>query len=551
MRIALAQLNYKVGEFEKNVDAILNNIDRARDEKADLIIFSELSVCGYPPQDLLERRDFIDDSEQALEQIAEKCTDIAAIVGTPRINEQSKGKSLYNAAVFLYQGKIFFQQNKTLLPTYDIFDEHRYFETNDVFNLVEFKGKKIALTVCEDLWYYQPFDNAFSKESLYQRSPMEQLAAKNPDFIVNIAASPFSYTRIWNKKNIFIRNAKNYHLPVFYVNQVGAQTELIFDGASMVVNPDGNIADEMACFKEDFRVYQLEEVVSGNMDKHISEDPNVIEKIHDALVLGIRDYFAKIGFKKATLGLSGGIDSAVSLVLAERALGKDNLRVLLLPSQFSSDHSLEDAKRLAENLGVAYDVINIQSVVDEFNKSLSGIFAGKENDITEENIQARARGTILMALSNKFGHILLNTSNKSEAAVGYGTLYGDMNGGLSVLGDVYKMDVYKLARFINRNSEIIPENTILKPPSAELRPDQKDSDSLPDYQLMDEILFRYIELQKSREEIVEEGYEQSIVEKIVDMVNKNEYKRYQAPPILRISSKAFGAGRRMPLVANY
>jgi NAD+ synthase (glutamine-hydrolysing) len=317
------------------------------------------------------------------------------------------------------------------------------------------------------------------------------------------------------------------------------------------VNPDGTIADEMNLFSEDYKIYDLDEITKCKIKKTIDENPNVIAKIHDALVLGIKDYFKKMKFSNATLGLSGGIDSAVSLVIAQKALGAENIRVLLLPSKYSSDHSINDAEVLAKNLNIRYDIINIQEVVDSFNKSLNNVFKGLHEDITEENIQARARGTILMALSNKFGHILLNTSNKSESAVGYGTLYGDMNGGLSVLGDVYKADVYKLARYINRDQEIIPDNTIVKPPSAELRPDQKDSDSLPDYDILDKILFEYIELQKPIEEIIEDGYDKTTVKRIIKLVDSNEYKRYQAPPILRISSKAFGAGRRMPLVAKY
>ncbi len=551
MKIALAQLNYHIGNFEKNTSKILDQIEKAKNDHVDLIIFSELSVCGYPPQDLLEKKSFIEQCEIAVEEIAPHCTDIAVIIGSPTLNHHQKGKRLYNSAIFIADGEVKFVQNKTLLPTYDIFDEYRYFESNDKFNVVEYKGKKIAITICEDLWDLQPIENTFSKNQLYNITPMDKLIEYKPDFIINIAASPFSYTKIWGRKNVFIRNAKKYNLPLFSVNQVGAQTELIFDGGSLVVNPDGTIADEMKLFTEDYKIYNLDEINKCTIKKTIDEDPDVIAKIHDALVLGIRDYFKKMNFTNATLGLSGGIDSAVSLVIAVRALGAENIRVLLLPSKYSSEHSITDAEILAKNLGVKYDIVNIQNVVDSFDESLKTVFKGLQEDITEENIQARARGTILMALSNKFGHILLNTSNKSEAAVGYGTLYGDMNGGLSVLGDVYKADVYKLARYINSDSEIIPENTIIKPPSAELRPDQKDSDSLPDYDTLDKILFAYIELQKTLEDIIEEGWDKTLIERIVKLVDSNEYKRYQAPPILRISSKAFGAGRRMPLVAKY
>lgn len=551
MKIALAQLNFHIGHFEKNTSKIIDQIEQAKKDRVDLIIFSELSVCGYPPQDLLEKKSFIEQCELAIEDIAANTSSIGVILGSPTLNYHQKGKKLFNSALFITDGEIKYIQNKTLLPTYDIFDEYRYFEPNDKFNVVEYKDKKIAITICEDLWDFQPVPNTFAKNQLYNITPMDQLIKQKPDFIVNIAASPFSYTKIWGRKNIFIRNAKKYQLPLFNVNQVGAQTELIFDGGSLVVNPDGTIADELKLFDEDYKIFHLEEISTCKQKKSIDEEPNVIAKIHDALVLGVRDYFEKMSFKEATLGLSGGIDSAVVLVIAARALGAKNLRVLLLPSKYSSEHSITDAEKLANNLGVKYDIVNIQEVVDSFNHSLQPLFKGLSEDITEENIQARARGTVLMALSNKFGNILLNTSNKSEAAVGYSTLYGDMNGGLSVLGDVYKADVYKLARYINRKSEIIPENSIAKPPSAELRPEQKDSDSLPDYDILDKILFEYIELQKTMDEIIEEGFEKSLVEKILKLVDNNEYKRYQAPPILRISSKAFGAGRRMPLVAKY
>ena len=346
---------------------------------------------------------------------------------------------------------------------------------------------------------------------------------------------------------MLIKKAEKYKVPILYINQVGAQTELIFDGGSVFINSKGEIIKELHYFEEDSLLVNTK----NPGEKHLQPKTEYIGKIHDALVLGIRDYFQKMGFKRATLGLSGGIDSAITVVLAVHALGKENVRVLLMPSKYSSGHSVEDAQKLAVNLGIRYDIVNIQGAVDMLENELAPLFAGTNSDITEENIQARARGIYLMALSNKFGHILLNTTNKSESAVGYGTLYGDMNGGLSVLGDVYKTDVFKMARYINRNSEIIPENTIIKPPSAELRPDQKDTDSLPDYEILDGILFRFIELNKSPKEIVADGYDEETVNKVIRMVNINEYKRFQAPPILRVSSKAFGFGRKMPLVAKY
>ncbi|MDO8928402.1 MAG: NAD+ synthase [Bacteroidota bacterium] len=377
-------------------------------------------------------------------------------------------------------------------------------------------------------------------------SPLKELSVLNPDLVINLSASPFSYNQENSRKNILIKNAIKYRLPILYVNQVGAQTELVFDGGSFFLDKNGIIQEELNYFEEDFRIIDTE-IPSGNLQPKTE----TIEKIHHALVLGIRDYFKKMGFKKATLGLSGGIDSALVLVLAVEALGKENVRVLLMPSRFSSDHSVNDALQLAENLGIQYETIPIQPMVDSFEQSLSKVFAGLSSNVTEENIQARTRGILLMAISNKFGNILLNTTNKSECAVGYGTLYGDMNGGLSVLGDVYKTDVFKMARWINRDQEIIPENSILKPPSAELRPDQKDTDSLPGYDMLDQILFDYIELNLSPGEIIAKGFDEATVLRTVRMVNNNEYKRFQAPPIIRVSSKAFGFGRRIPLVAIY
>ncbi len=546
MKIAIAQLNYHIGNFAQNTSKIIDHIGKAKAEGAELVVFTELSVTGYYPHDLLERKEFIEQSEEALNQIAAHCNGIAAIVGGPRINPEPQGKKLFNSAFFMYDGAIQHVVNKSLLPTYDIFDEYRHFEPNKTFSVFDFAGKKIAITICEDLWDEQETQNEFGREKLYQLSPLKELSALNPDLVINISASPFSFNQENSRKNILIKNAIKYQLPIVYANQVGAQTELIFDGGSVYLNEKGEIQEELNYFEEDFRIIDTEISVQNLQPK-----TDYIEKIYHALVLGIRDYFTKMGFKKATLGLSGGIDSALVLVLAVRALGKENVRVLLMPSRYSSDHSIDDALQLARNLDIQYEIIPIQPMVDSFEQSLSDVFANLRSDITEENIQARTRGILLMALSNKFGNILLNTTNKSECAVGYGTLYGDMNGGLSVLGDVYKTDVFKMANWINRDLEIIPINTIQKPPSAELRPDQKDSDSLPDYDILDQILFDYIELNLSPDEIIAKGFDESTVLRTIKMVNTNEYKRFQAPPILRISSKAFGFGRRMPLVAKY
>jgi NAD+ synthase (glutamine-hydrolysing) len=547
MKIALTQLNYHIGNFHQNSEKIINHIHKAKKEKADLVIFSELSVCGYYPNDLLERKEFNQWTQQALDKIVEASQAIAVIVGAPTINESQKGKKLHNSAIFINNGKIEQVVHKTLLPTYDIFDENRHFEPNKEFKIIEFMGKKLAITICEDLWDDQPTNNSFAKSKLYITSPIEELKKHQPDLLINIAASPFSFDQEGNRKAIMLKNAKEYHLPIVYVNQVGAQTELIFDGGSMVINDNGEVEQELAYFQEDFRIINIDRLPA----KKVQTPTTSIEKIHNALLIGIKDYFEKTGFKKAVLGLSGGIDSAIVAVLAVRALGSENVRVLLMPSKYSSDHSITDAVELAENLGIEYETVNIQPMVDEFEKSMSSIFGDLPIDVTEENIQARTRGILVMAISNKYGNILLNTTNKSECAVGYGTLYGDMNGGLSILGDVYKTDVFKLARFINKAGEVIPENTIVKPPSAELRPDQKDSDSLPDYDTLDKILFMYIEQNQSPQEIIANGFDEDTVRRTIRLVNRNEYKRFQSAPILRISSKAFGFGRKMPLVARY
>lgn len=547
MKIALAQLNYHIGNFPENRSRIMDAILKAKDGGADLVVFSELSVCGYYPNDLLERMEFIRESMDAVEKIASCCQGIAAIVGGPSFNPETNGKMLYNSAFFLHDGVVKSVHHKTLLPTYDVFDEYRHFEPNRSFGLAELNGTKIAVTICEDLWFNQKVLDTFGRENLYLTNPMAELDRLGPDLVINLSASPFSGLQETLRKEILVGNAMGHNVPVIYVNQVGAQTELIFDGGSMYIDRQGRVVRELNYFSEDFAIVDTEsDTVSGSFP---AGDP--VEKIYQALVLGIRDYFRKSGFRTATLGLSGGIDSAVTLVLAERALGAENIRVLLMPSRYSSDHSVGDAVLLADKLGVARETVPIHGITEAFDLTLSRLFHGLSPDITEENIQARIRGSLLMAVSNKFGNILLNTSNKSEAAVGYGTLYGDMNGGLSVLGDLYKTEVYALARYINREAEIIPENTILKPPSAELRPGQKDSDSLPEYELLDAILFGYIEQKMSVEELIASGFDAGVVRKVVSLVNRNEYKRFQAPPSLRVSSKAFGFGRKMPIVARY
>jgi NAD+ synthase (glutamine-hydrolysing) len=550
MKFTIAQLNYHIGNFTGNKDLICKAIHKAKSEGSDLIIFSELCIPGYPPLDLLDRLDFIEKCNQTVLEIAKECTGIAAIVGSPTLNKMPEGKKLFNSALLLSEGEIIFSVNKALLPTYDIFDEYRYFEPEKKFSVFRFKGLRLAITICEDLWDEQPFDNEFEKTRLYTVSPMEELISQNPDIIIDIAASPFSYTKIEAKENIFISKAARYKIPVISVNQTGANTELIFDGASILVNENGRIFNQLPFFEESVETYSFENIKSGSIfENNVSPDP--VSLIYKALVTGLRDYFAKSGLKNSIIGLSGGIDSALCLCLAVDALGNENVRALLMPSRYSSDHSVKDAIALADSLKVHYDIINIEKPFTAFETDLAAVFNGKQPDVTEENIQARVRAILLMAVSNKFGCIVLNTSNKSEAAVGYGTLYGDMAGGLSVIGDVYKTDVYRLAAFINRNKMIIPENIIKKLPSAELRPDQFDTDSLPDYDLLDSILYQYIELQKPASRIINEGADKDTVLRVIRMIDFNEYKRYQAPPVLRISSKAFGAGRRMPLVARY
>lgn len=559
MKIALAQLNYHIGNFASNVDKIISSIKAAQKAEAELIVFSELAVCGYPPRDFLQFNDFIKLCEEAIQKIASHCTGIAAIVGAPSRNPGSQGKQLFNSAYFIADGKVQKIVNKALLPGYDVFDEYRYFEEGTEFGIIEYKNKRIALTICEDLWdeftTREDGKNTSSGQDtekiikLYSSCPMDVLGQQQPDIAINIAASPFSYTHAEERKTVLTRNARKYNVPLIYVNQVGANTELIFDGGSMVVNAEGEVIKELNYFEEDFFI--VDSFVRKAPTQGEPTKETYIQRIHNALVLGIRDYFSKLGFNKAILGLSGGIDSAVVLCLAEKALGKENVRAILMPSQYSSEHSISDAVALTNNLGVQHDIIAIKDIFESFHTALKPQFKDLPFSLAEENIQARSRGVLLMGLANKFNYVLLNTSNKSELAVGYGTLYGDMCGGLSVIGDVFKTQVYELARYINREKEIIPVNTIVKPPSAELRPDQKDSDSLPEYDILDEILIEYIEHFKGPDELIKAGYDEALVKRILRLVNINEYKRYQSPPVLRVSGKSFGQGRRLPIVGKY
>lgn len=558
MKIALAQQNYHIGNFDLNTQKIIEATEQAKAFGADLIVFSELSVCGYPPRDFLEFDDFILSCRQAINKIAQHADTIGVIVGAPERNPVREGKDLYNSAWLLYEGKVQAVVHKTLLPTYDVFDEYRYFEPAYDWQVVHFKGKKIALTICEDIWN-------LGDNPLYRICPMDKLMPQQPDFMVNISASPFDYTHDEDRKAVIKANVKKYNIPMFYCNAVGSQTEIVFDGGSYAFDKNANLCGSLPLFTETMQVFTLQE--DGSIAEPILEtadrvpsfelNPLSLEaglnlpQVYDALVMGIRDYFGKMGFRQAIVASSGGIDSAVTLALAVAALGKENVRAILMPSQFSTGHSVDDAVQLSKNLDNPYDIIPIKDVFDQFTISLKPIFGDLPFSVAEENIQSRTRGNLVMAIANKFNYILLNTSNKSELATGYGTLYGDMAGGLGVLGDCYKLQVYALAHFINRNGEIIPENIITKPPSAELRPGQKDSDSLPEYDILDPLLYQYIERRQGPNEIKALGFDPALVDRVLKMVNINEYKRNQFCPIIRISPKAFGVGRRVPIVGKY
>ena len=667
MKIALAQQNYHIGNFEANTRKILEGIARAKSAGADLVVFSEMSVCGYPPRDFLEFDDFIAESYVAVDRIRQEADTIGVIIGAPVRNPAGEGKSLFNAALLLYEKEIKGVAHKTCLPNYDVFDDYRYFEPAYEWKVIHFKGKKIALTVCEDIWN-------LGGNPLYRVCPMDQLIRQHPDLMINISASPFDYDHDEDRKEVVRANVLKYHLPMYYCNAVGAQTEIVFDGGSVVYDAAGRLVRELNYFEEDFAIVALphpvpplyeellpglsvainqpdpedemgpvvsgaeaarakEQAIAGgdaqasqrtdaqasqrtdaqeskqrtdaqaiqrpdashtapavfdkdmrvskqnNPDRvlHYLTDGRNIRQIRRALLLGIRDYFSKMGFSKAIVASSGGVDSAVTLALACEALGPANVRAVLLPSSYSSGHSVSDAEQLSRNLGNPYDIIPIREVYEALLHTLEPVFGGKgsmpggakdeavvgekgsggggkgdgEIGLAEENLQSRARGNIVMGMANKFGYVMLNTSNKSELATGYGTLYGDMAGGLSVLGDVYKGQVYALAREINSGGEIIPLHILGKAPSAELRPGQKDSDSLPEYDILDKVLYQYIERRQGPKEIIALGIDEAVVRRILRLVNTSEYKRNQFCPIIRVSTKAFGVGRRVPIVGKY
>jgi NAD+ synthase (glutamine-hydrolysing) len=558
MKICIAQQNYHIGNFEQNTEKILGAIEAAKNQGADLILFSEMSVCGYPARDFVEFEDFINKCYQSIDAIKQAADTIGVLIGSPARNPNKKGKDLYNAAFFLYEQKVVAEIHKTLLPTYDVFDENRYFEPADEWKVIEFKGQKLAITICEDIWN-------LGDNPLYRICPMDKMMEQAPTILLNLSASPFDYTHDEDRKATIKSNVLKYKIPLFYCNAVGSQTEIVFDGSSLVFDKDANLCGALPMFESALATFECN--ADGTINAPILEpasrlpnkelNPNTliptlnIEQVFQALVLGVKDYFNKMGFTKAIIGSSGGIDSAVTLAIACEALGKENVHAVLMPSPYSTDHSVNDAVALSQNLDNKYDIIPIKEVYEQFLATLNPLFKDLPFSLAEENIQSRSRGNILMAIANKFGYILLNTSNKSELATGYGTLYGDMAGGLGVLGDCYKLQVYELAKYINRHQEIIPTNIITKAPSAELRPNQKDSDSLPDYAVLDQILYQYIERRANPNDIKALGFDNALVDRTLKMVNNNEYKRNQFCPIIRISPKAFGVGRRMPIVGKY
>ncbi|SDZ75829.1 NH(3)-dependent NAD(+) synthetase [Arachidicoccus rhizosphaerae] len=561
MQIFIAQQNYHIGNFTANTAKIIEAIQAAKKKQADLIVFSELAITGYPPRDFLEFEDFILKSEAALATIALQADTIGVLIGAPARNPDPTGKRLFNAAYLLYDKKIQAVQHKTLLPTYDVFDENRYFEQATTHEVMQFKGKKIAVTICEDIWN-------LGDNPLYRICPMDILTEQHPDFMVNLSASPFDYTHDEDRQAIIRANAIKYRIPVFYCNAVGSQTEIVFDGGSFVFDAEGNMVKKLPLFQEalegttilpDNQIVGPVQETADRLPLHeinpLTLEPELnISQIYQALVMGIKDYFAKMGFSKAIIGSSGGIDSAVTIALASAALGAQHVRSVLMPSPYSTEHSVDDAVKLSQNLNGPYDIIHIDKIYEAFLTELQPIFGDLPFSVAEENMQSRTRGNLLMGIANKLGYILLNTSNKSELATGYGTLYGDMAGGLGVLGDCYKLQVYALARYINREKEIIPQNILDKAPSAELRPGQKDSDSLPDYTVLDQILYQYIERRQGPTEIKTiqiPGADDALVDQTLKMVNRNEYKRNQFCPIIRVSPKAFGVGRRIPIVGEY
>lgn len=545
MKVGLAQINTTVGDLDGNLSLAIEAYGKLCADGAELIVFPELALCGYPPRDLVFKTRFQRDVWTALEKFACKTGPVPAVIGVLAANESGHGRPVYNAAAWCADGTFKALGRKCLLPTYDVFDEDRYFESAPGPHVVEYGGRLIGITICEDIWT----GSIVSTSRHYEKDPVAALARAKADLVLNLSASPWQAGKTGLRENIVRRVTEITGAPCVYCNAVGGNDELIFDGHSMVIGANGNLIAALGGFEQELCVVDTKDPGSHVSPRyHLDEE----EEIHDALVLGLHDYAHKSGFRKAVLGLSGGIDSALTAVLAARALGPENVIGISLPSSISSQHSKDDAAELAANLGIRYETLPIADIVQATEGTLSGIFSGLNPDVTEENIQARARGLLLMAVSNKFGALLLTTGNKSEISVGYCTLYGDMAGGLAVISDLPKTRVYSLSRWINREQEVIPWSSIEKPPSAELRPGQKDEDSLPPYEILDEILRLYVEMGRSSAEIsAQTGYDATMVREIVRKVDRNEYKRKQAAPGLKISQLAFGMGRRIPIVQKY
>lgn len=543
MKVTIAQLNPVVGDIDGNIEKVKTALAKSSDDKTDLIVFPELFVVGYPPKDLLEKDWFIQKVDQAISRLAQisvEYPETGLIIGAPLPTGQDIGKGLANTAVLIYQGEVLLVQQKSLLPTYDVFDEARHFDPAVETEVISFKGEQLGISICEDAWNDPDF---WPDHLLYDEDPIQKLVDGGATLLINISASPFHLGKDELRYNLIRNHAQKHQIPFVFVNQIGGNDDLIFDGGSMCFDGQGNPIFVAPFFQEYLRTVDMKELGVADFYKPYEK----IDSIYQALLLGLGDYLKKCGFKGAVIGLSGGIDSALTATLAVAALGKENVLGITMPSQFSSGGSVEDSRKLAENLGIQFKTIPIAPVYEAYLQSLKQHFEGKEADATEENIQARIRGNILMAFSNKFGYLLLSTGNKSELAVGYCTLYGDMSGGLSVISDVPKTMVYELAEYVNRQKEIIPKNTIEKAPSAELRPDQTDQDTLPPYPVLDKILYYYIEEGYSVDEIVELGMDRETVLWVVRTVDRNEYKRKQAAPGLKVTSKAFGVGRRMPV----
>ncbi len=543
MQIGLCQINPIIGKIDYNKTKILFGYKKAIAEGADLVIFPELALCGYPPQDLIEKDEFRKAVIDATMQIAEETKDVGLLFGTITEEFDKVGTGIYNSAVLCFDGKIQFVQNKTLIPNYDVFDEVRYFESAKDVRVFKFKDEVLGISICEDIWN----DADYWKHRLYEKDPVQRLVDKGSTILINISASPYHYGRREERREMLSVLTKTNQLPLAYVSCVGGQTDLVFDGASICMDEEGKLVCIGKSFEEDFYIFDT----NKKYESIINIEGSFGEETLNSLILGLRDYGLKSGFSKALVGLSGGIDSALVTYIAVEAFGKENVHVVMMPSEYSSDGSIKDSLELINNLGISSETISIQSLFNEFKNVLKPSFIGTEENITEENIQSRIRGTLLMAISNKFGYLLCTTGNKSEMAVGYATLYGDMNGALGIIADVYKTEVYELARYINKEKEIIPENIIAKAPSAELRHDQKDEDSLPPYPVLDQILDLYLEEYKEIDAISEIMDDRALVQKVLTMVDRNEFKRRQAAPVLRISKKAFGYGRRFPVVQGW